>query len=292
MAARSKSPFASSLPTEDPTTEPLTPDAEAMASMEPMPESYDDFVPEDDGQEMPPMVEEPEPEAETEAPPVEETPPPTPTRTRASASRPNPPAVMTTPAPNGNGSGGSGPRQGPASGPGGRPGPSSNGTGPNAGAGASRNGPPTSPFGRPGGDDDFVIDLNGVDLSGGFVGVGNWLGYISAVERSQSKAGNPMLVWTATVYQGDYAGKSMKLYTALTPDAMWKFVEVLDAVGYKMPEDNRPNFQDIKAHAIRVLVIMEVIDGEYNGAPRAQLNAFRIPEAGAGTRIPDPTRPV
>lgn len=51
------------------------------------------------------------------------------------------------------------------------------------------------------------------------------------VEQSVSKGGNPMFVWSFAVVDGQYAGREFKVFTALTPAAMWKVAETVIALG-------------------------------------------------------------
>lgn len=144
----------------------------------------------------------------------------------------------------------------------------------------------STPFGRPGGDDDFVINLDGADLSTRNVPAGDYYAYISALEKTTSKAGNPMVVWDVTLYGGEYEGKTYKVYTALTPEAMWKFVENCQAVDFPFPEDNRPKFGDVKKHALRTIVIARFIDGEYNGRPQSQISNLMPHDTEPGKKLP------
>ena len=51
------------------------------------------------------------------------------------------------------------------------------------------------------------------------------------VEQGVSNSGNPQFTWTFAITQGEYAGREFKLWTALTPAAMWKVAEVIVALG-------------------------------------------------------------
>lgn len=51
------------------------------------------------------------------------------------------------------------------------------------------------------------------------------------VEQGVSNSGNPQFVWTFAITQGEYSGREFKLWTALTPAAMWKVAEVIVALG-------------------------------------------------------------
>ena len=160
---------------------------------------------------------------------------------------------------------------------------------------------PFNPFGNPGNpasasDDDFVIDLTGVESSGGrqdFIGVGEHLGFCSDVVKQTSKAGNPMLVFTFTVYRGEYAGKSRKLYCSLTASALWKLDETLNALGFKLGDDRKLSIAAIKEGAKRTLVTMEIVEGEpYNGRPTTDFARVSPPgDLEPGTKIGVPGVP-
>ncbi len=97
-----------------------------------------------------------------------------------------------------------------------------------------------NPFGSPGAesdDDDFDIDLG--DAEGG-IEVGVYAMRVLDVEKQVSKAGNDMWTWTFVV-TGDDKGKAcdadgteLKLWTALTPAALWKLIEVVQALGIEV----------------------------------------------------------
>lgn len=161
----------------------------------------------------------------------------------------------------------------------------SNATAPKA---APSSGPGSGPtaFGRPGGDDDFVINLDGAELTSRNVVPGDYYAYVSAIEKTMSKAGNPMIVWDITLYGGEYEGKTFKVYTALTPEAMWKFVECCQAVAYPFPEDNRPKLGDVKRHALRTIVIARFVEGEYNGRPKSEISNLMPHDVEPGKKLP------
>ena len=148
-------------------------------------------------------------------------------------------------------------------------------------------GGPGTPFGRPDGDDDFVINLEGADLSSRHVPEGAYYAYCSNIARGESKAGNPMITWDFTLYGGEHEGKTLKVFTALTPEAMWKFIEVCNAVAFPFPEDKRPKFGAVKEAALRTLVIVHIADTEYNNAVQSQITTVLPHDQEPGKRIPD-----
>ena len=78
--------------------------------------------------------------------------------------------------------------------------------------------------------DTFEIDLT--DVSDGFtIPDGNYRVKCLEVEQSVSKSGNPMFVWTFQVCEEPHLGFESKVFTAITPAAMWKVAETVMALG-------------------------------------------------------------
>lgn len=99
----------------------------------------------------------------------------------------------------------------------------------NNGAQAPTNAPmPGAPATAPQGD--FEVDLTNVQ-SGFVIPDGNYLAKCTDVEQSVSKGGNPMFIWTFVLEGGEYAGREFKSFTAITPAAMWKVAETVQALG-------------------------------------------------------------
>jgi len=48
--------------------------------------------------------------------------------------------------------------------------------------------------------------------------------------KEVSQAGNPMYVWLWRVKTGAYQGQEIKEFTALTPKALWKLKQILEAI--------------------------------------------------------------
>ena len=78
--------------------------------------------------------------------------------------------------------------------------------------------------------DNFEVDLT--DVQDGFkIPDGNYRVKCIDIEQSVSKGGNPMFVWTFEVCEGDHIGFQSKVFTAITPAAMWKVAETVQALG-------------------------------------------------------------
>ena len=81
-------------------------------------------------------------------------------------------------------------------------------------------------------NDSFEVDLTDVEVGGGFT-IPNGIYKIRCtnVEQSVSKGGNPMFVWDFEVSDGPHKGFKSKIFTAITPAAMWKVAETVIALG-------------------------------------------------------------
>ena len=79
--------------------------------------------------------------------------------------------------------------------------------------------------------DSYEIDLTGVQENSYTIPDGNYRVKCVEVEQTVSKGGNPMFVWTFEVSEGDYRGFETKVFTAITPAAMWKVAETVVALG-------------------------------------------------------------
>lgn len=95
--------------------------------------------------------------------------------------------------------------------------------------------PPVSSTPMPGasaasGADSFEVDLT--EVQNGFtIPDGNYRLKCIDIEQQVSKGGNPMFVWTLEVSAGQNAGFQGKVFTAITPAAMWKVAETVKAFG-------------------------------------------------------------
>lgn len=79
------------------------------------------------------------------------------------------------------------------------------------------------------GPDSFEVDLT--DVQDNKVPDGLYKVRCRNVEQSVSKGGNPMFVWIFAVSDGQYTGREFKVFTAITPAAMWKVAETVMALG-------------------------------------------------------------
>ena len=120
----------------------------------------------------------------------------------------------------------------------------------------------------PMGSDNFEIDLSEIQ-SGFTIPDGLYKVKCVEVEQTVSKGGNPMFAWTFEVSAGPQAGFQSKVFTALTPAAMWKVAETVEALGVGQTG------QVVKFRRSDVLnkecgAMFET--SEYNGQTRSQIS--------------------
>lgn len=78
---------------------------------------------------------------------------------------------------------------------------------------------------------DFSVDLTDVKVDDYTIPDGNYRVRCEDIQQQVSKGGNPMFVWDFAIVGGQYDGKIMKVFTAITPAAMWKVAETVIALG-------------------------------------------------------------
>ena len=112
-------------------------------------------------------------------------------------------------------------------------------------SGSSRPAPAPSPAGAPlpgGASDSFEVDLTDVEY--------------------------PMFVWDFELLEGDGKGRVLKVFTAITPAAMWKVAETVIALGVgQTGEVVKFSRSDVVGKDCGVTVA----DSEYNGNVRSQI---------------------
>jgi hypothetical protein len=80
-------------------------------------------------------------------------------------------------------------------------------------------------------NDSFEVDLTNVETGGFTIPDGNYRVKCMNVEQTVSKGGNPMFVWDFEIVDGPHTGFKSKVFTAITPSAMWKVAETVIALG-------------------------------------------------------------
>lgn len=78
---------------------------------------------------------------------------------------------------------------------------------------------------------DFEIDLTDIQENSYTIPDGLYKVKCINIDQSVSKGGNPMFVWDFEVMEGQYKGFVSKVFSAITPAAMWKVAETVQALG-------------------------------------------------------------
>ena len=116
--------------------------------------------------------------------------------------------------------------------------------------------------------DSFEVDLTNVQ-SNLAIPDGKYEVVCTEIEQNVSKSGNPMFVWTFQIANGDFAGRELKVFTAITPAAMWKVAETVQALGVgqtgEVVKFKRTDVLNKHCGAI-------IENEEYNGQTRSQIN--------------------
>lgn len=129
------------------------------------------------------------------------------------------------------------------------------------------NGPAPTAQGAATSADTFEVDLTDVESSG-LIPAGAYRAKCVNVEQSVSKGGNPMFVWDFELLEGDGRGRILKVFTAITPAAMWKVAETVIALGVgQTGEVVKFKRSDVLGKECGVTVE----DTEYNGNVRSQI---------------------
>ena len=129
------------------------------------------------------------------------------------------------------------------------------------------NGPAPTAQGSAPATDSFEVDLTEVE-SQGLIPAGSYRAKCVNVEQSVSKGGNPMFVWDFELLEGGGKGRVLKVFTAITPAAMWKVAETVIALGVgQTGEVVKFKRSDVIGKECGVTVE----DTEYNGNVRSQI---------------------
>lgn len=120
----------------------------------------------------------------------------------------------------------------------------------------------------PAGADNFEVDLTEVQ-SNFVIPDGIYKVKCMDIEQTVSKGGNPMFVWTFEVIEGPNAGFQSKVFTAITPAAMWKVAETVTAMGVGQ-EGEVVKFKRSDVIGKDCGALIE--QNEYNGQNRSQIS--------------------
>lgn len=118
------------------------------------------------------------------------------------------------------------------------------------------------------GSDSFEVDLS--EVTNGFsIPDGIYRVKCIDIEQTVSKGGNPMFAWTFEISAGEQQGFQSKVFTALTPAAMWKVAETVVALGVgqsgQVVKFKRSDVINKECGAL-------IEQTEYNGRVRSQIS--------------------
>ncbi|MCK4794226.1 MAG: DUF669 domain-containing protein, partial [Desulfobacteraceae bacterium] len=123
---------------------------------------------------------------------------------------------------------------------------------------------PDEPVGLPQAGDDETYEEDFTDVEDGFpvAEEGSHHAKVIDFEKSDSKTGNPQYVWQFRITAGNSKDIEIRYWTSLLPQARWKAVETLVAVGVKAAGSIAKFTKD---DIIGKPCILEVIHDVYEG---------------------------
>lgn len=86
------------------------------------------------------------------------------------------------------------------------------------------------------GQDDMVFEedfTNDESTTGYHVQKGFYHAILIDMEKGMSQAGNPQYIWQFKLLSGEGKGREFRYWTSLLPQARWKVIETLEALGVK-----------------------------------------------------------
>lgn len=131
-------------------------------------------------------------------------------------------------------------------------------------------GPPDM-TGLPDDDEIYEEDFTGVDEGGfPFVPKGYYHAKVHDMERNLSQTGNPQYTWQFKIIAGppEIRGVILKYWTSLLPQARWKVVETLEALGIKAA-GSIARFK--KSDVLGKPCIIQTIEEPYEGRSTAKI---------------------
>lgn len=114
----------------------------------------------------------------------------------------------------------------------------------------------------------FEVDLTNVQDSSFAIPDGTYKAKCIDITQDVSKSGNPMFIWEFEIVEGDYKGRTFKSWTAVTPAAMWKIAETVQALGVGQT-GQVVKFK--KGDVINKLCGIVMEQDEYNGKPTSRI---------------------
>ena len=132
----------------------------------------------------------------------------------------------------------------------------------------------------------FEVDLTNVQDSSFAIPDGTYKAKCIDITQDVSKSGNPMFIWEFEITEGDYRGRTFKSWTAVTPAAMWKVAETVQALGVGQT-GQVVKFK--KGDVINKLSGIVMEQDEYNGKPTSRITrVISVEEMSATNSNPTP----
>ena len=123
---------------------------------------------------------------------------------------------------------------------------------------------------NPTGNEVFEIDMGSATVDDRRdPSPGDYEATLSDLEKSFSKAGNPMWVWHFKLNGGSFTGYTYRYYTAVTPAAMWKVAQVVAALGLSQ-DGKTANFT--KSDAIGKPALLRLEEETWDGQTRINIS--------------------
>lgn len=111
-------------------------------------------------------------------------------------------------------------------------------------------------------DEVFEEDFTDVEMMGfKLVQEGFHHAKVVEIEKGESKQGNPQYIWEFVITAGADAGENIRYWTSLLPQARWKVVETLEAIGIEA-QGSVAKFT--KSDVVGRPCILEIVNDEYS----------------------------
>lgn len=131
------------------------------------------------------------------------------------------------------------------------------------------------------------VDFSDTEASG-IVEEGDYLIEVDEVEQKESSTGNPMLVFTFKITEGDFKGKKLFHNCSLQPQALFNLRGLLEALGLEVPQGVMEfDPADLIGETCGASVVHEL----YEGKTKARIGEF-FSEEELGGEAAEPAAPA
>lgn len=120
---------------------------------------------------------------------------------------------------------------------------------------------------------DFEVDLTAYKTPESIhIPAGWYTAEVVSVEKGVSRNHNPQWTWKFMITEGPHEGQMIPLFTAITPQALWKVGEVVTALGLGVA-GQVAKFDLERAVGRRAAIRLE--DDDYNGDVRSVIKRVK-----------------